>query len=143
MNYYAGLQAYYGPVRSVAWLIVLLVSGAGVFAGLNTMYGAVVGRVRELAMLQTLGFSRRAIALSIIQEGVLLAATGSLLAVLVALPVLDGLAMRFTMGAFMLRLDGVTLLYGLLTGLLIGVVGSLPPAWQALRMPVVDALKAI
>ena len=143
VKYYAGLQAYYGPVRSVAWLIVLLVSGAGVFAGLNTMYGAVVGRVREFAMLQTLGFSRRAIALSIIQEGILLAATGSLLAVFVALPVLDGLAMRFTMGAFMLRLDGVTLMYGLLTGLAIGVVGSLPPAWRALRMPVVDALKAI
>ena len=47
------------------------------------------------------------------------------------------------MGAFMLRLDGVTLMYGLLTGLAIGVVGSLPPAWRALRMPVVDALKAI
>ncbi len=143
LKYYAGLQAYYGPVRSVAWLIVVLVSGAGVFAGLNTMYGAVVGRVRELAMLQTLGFSRRAIALSVLQEGVLLAAAGSLLAVTVALPVLDGLALRFTMGAFMLRLDGVTLLYGLLTGLVIGIVGSLPPAWQALRMPVVDALKAI
>ena len=78
-DYYAALQRHYGPVRAVAWLIVLLVAGAGVFAGLNTMYGAVVGRVRELAMLQTLGFSRRAIALSIVQEGTLLAAAGSLL----------------------------------------------------------------
>ena len=31
----------------------------GVFAGLNTMYGAVVGRVRELSTLQALGFRRR------------------------------------------------------------------------------------
>ena len=143
LKYYATLQTYYGPVRSVAWLIVALVCGAGTFAGLNTMYGAVVGRVRELAMLQTLGFSRRAIALSIVQEGVLLAATGALLAVALAIPVLDGVAMRFTMGAFTLRLDGVTVLYGLSTGLAIGVLGSIPPAWQALRMPVVDALKAI
>ncbi|MDZ4686213.1 MAG: ABC transporter permease, partial [Planctomycetaceae bacterium] len=105
LAYYASLQTHYGPVRSVAWLIVLLVSGAGAFAGLNTMYGAVVGRVRELAMLQTLGFSRRAIALSIIQEGVLLAAAGSLLAAAVALPLLNGVAVRFTMGAFTLRLD--------------------------------------
>lgn len=107
------------------------------------MYGAVVGRVRELAMLQTLGFSRRAIALSIVQEGVLLAAAGSLLAAAVALPLLNGLAVRFTMGAFTLRLDSVSLLYGLSTGLAIGVLGSLPPAWRALRMPVVDGLKAI
>lgn len=143
LTYYASLQTHYGPVRSVAWLIVLLVSGAGTFAGLNTMYGAVVGRVRELAMLQTLGFSRRAIALSIVQEGVLLAAAGSLLAAAVALPLLNGLAVRFTMGAFTLRLDSVSLLYGLSTGLAIGALGSLPPAWRALRMPVVDGLKAI
>ncbi len=143
LTYYASLQTHYGPVRSVAWLIVLLVSGAGVFAGLNTMYGAVVGRVRELAMLQTLGFSRRAIALSIVQEGILLSATGSLLAAAVALPLLNGLAVRFTMGAFTLRLDSVSLLYGLCTGLAIGVVGSIPPAFRALRMPVVDGLKAI
>ncbi|MDX1968455.1 MAG: FtsX-like permease family protein [Planctomycetaceae bacterium] len=143
LSYYASLQTHYGPVRSVAWLIVLLVSGAGAFAGLNTMYGAVVGRVRELAMLQTLGFSRRAIALCIVQEGVLLAAAGSLVAAAVALPLLNGLAVRFTMGAFTLRLDSVSLLYGLCSGLAIGVLGSLPPAWRALRMPVVEGLKAI
>lgn len=141
--YYAALQAHYGPVRQVAWLIVLLVSGAGVFAGLNTMYGAVVGRVRELAMLQTLGFSRRAIALSIVQEGVLLAAAASLLAAMVAVLLLNGLAVRFTMGAFTLRLDSASLIYGLVTGLAIGAIGSLPPAWRALKMPVVDGLKAI
>lgn len=141
--YYAALQTHYGPVRSVAWLIVLLVSCAGGFAGLNTMYGSIVGRVRELAMLQTIGFSRRAITLSIVQEGVLLSAAGSLLATAIALPVLNGLAVRFTMGAFTLRLDGVALLYGLSAGLAIGVLGSLPPAWRALRMSVVDGLKAI
>ena len=83
--YYASLNKHYGPVRNVAWLIVLLVSGAGVFAGMNTMFGAVVGRVRELAMLQTLGFSRRAIALSVIQEGLLLSAAGSIIAAATAL----------------------------------------------------------
>lgn len=141
--YYASLQRHYRPVRMVAWLIVLLVAGAGIFAGLNTMYGAVVGRVRELAMLQTLGFSRRAIALSIVQEGTLLAAGGSLLAAAAALALLHGASVRFTMGAFALRLDSGVLATGLLTGLLIGIVGSLPPAMRALRMPVVEGLKAI
>jgi putative ABC transport system permease protein len=122
---------------------VVLISAAGVFAGLNTMHGAIIGRVRELAMLQTLGFSRRAIALSIVQEGVLLAAAGSLLAAAVTAPLLNGLAVRFTMGAFALRLDSVSLLFGLSAGLSIGVLGSVPPALRALRMPVVDGLKAI
>ncbi len=74
VDYYASLQKDYGPVKWLAWLVVLLVSGAGVFAGLNTMYGSVVGRISELATLQTIGFVRRAIVVSLIQEGVLLAA---------------------------------------------------------------------
>ncbi len=101
--YYAALQKHYRPVRDLAWLVVGLVAGAGVFAGLNAMYGSVVGRVQELATLQTIGFIRRAITLSLIQEAVLLAAAASLLAAVVALRVLNGAAVRFTMGAFALR----------------------------------------
>jgi len=141
--YYASLNRHYGPVRTVAWLIVALVSGAGVFAGMNTMFGAVVGRVRELAMLQTLGFSRRAIALSVIQEGLLLSAAGSIIAAVLAIVLLNGIAVRFTMSAFALRVDGVAILTGLCVGVLTGVIGSIPPAWRVLRLPVVDALKAV
>src|SRR5262249_45376862 len=83
-EHYEALQKHYGPVRALAWLVVVLVAGAGVFAGLNTMYGAVVGRVRELSTLQALGFLRRAIALSLMQESILLAAAASLLAAVVS-----------------------------------------------------------
>ena len=89
-DYYASLQRDYAPVRMLAWLIVLLVSGAGVFAGLNTMYGSVVGRISELAMLQSIGFVRRSIVFSLIQEGVLLAAAASLLAASLAVLLVNG-----------------------------------------------------
>jgi putative ABC transport system permease protein len=141
--YYAALQKHYGPVRTVAWLVAALVAGAGAFAGLNAMYGAVAGRVKELAMLQTLGFQRRAVALSLVQEATLLGAAGALVAVAAALVLLEGAAVRFTMGAFTLRVDGVAVFAGLAAGLVIGVVGALPPAVKAMRMPVVDGLKAI
>jgi ABC-type antimicrobial peptide transport system permease subunit len=137
------LQRHYGPVRWLAWLIVVIIAGAGVFTGMNIMYGAVAGRVRELATLQTLGFSRRAIALSLIQEGVLLAALASLLAGCVGVFVLQGMAVRFTMGAFTLNMDGTTLLIGFGAGLFIGVLGSIPPAIRAMRLMVVEGLKAI
>ena len=94
------------------------------FAGLNTMYGAVVGRVRELATLQTIGFTRRAIALSLVQEAVLLAAAASLLAAALALVLLNGAAVRFTMGAFALRDRRRGAAVGCGTGLLLGVVGA-------------------
>ena len=142
VEYYATLQKDYGPVRMLAWLVVLLVSGAGIFAGLNTMYGSVVGRIRELASLQTIGFVRRALMLSLIQEGVILAAAASLVATVAALLFVNNAAVRFTMGAFALRIDEVAVLIGCGVGLLLGVVGAIPPAIRALRMPIVDGLKA-
>ena len=141
--YYESLQKHYKPMRLLAWLVVLLVSGAGIFAGLNVMYGAVSGRIRELATLQAVGYRRRAILACLMQEGLLLSTTGSLIAAAVALLAVNGLAVRFTMGAFALRIDGNTLLIGCLVGLLIGVVGSIPPALKVLRGEVAKSLKAI
>lgn len=143
VTYYGLLQTHYWPVRMLAWLVVFLVAGAGAFGGLNMMYGAVAGRVREIATLRAIGYPRRAILLSLIQEGALLAAAASLLAGLLALMLLNGIAVRFTMGAFVLRVDSVSLIIGCGAGLLLGIVGALPPAMKALRLPVAESLKAI
>jgi ABC-type antimicrobial peptide transport system permease subunit len=143
VDYYATLQRDYRPVRTLAWLVVLLVAGAGVFAGLNTMYGAVIGRIPELATLQTIGYARRAIVTSLLEEGVILAAAATLLATLLALSAVSGASVRFTMGAFQLRVDSMTMLVGCGVGLLLGVCGSIPPAIRALRMPIVDGLKTV
>lgn len=142
-EYYATLQKDYEPVRWLAWLVVLLVSSAGVFAGLNTMYGSVIGRIPELSMLQTIGFVRRAVLVSLVQEGVLLAAAASLLAAFIAVVFVNGAPVRFTMGAFTLRIDSIAVLIGCGVGLLLGFFGAIPPSIRALRMPVVDGLKAV
>jgi putative ABC transport system permease protein len=142
-EYYGELQKDYRPVRMLAWLLVLLISGAGVFAGLNTMHGAIVGRTAELSMLQTVGFRRRAVLVALIEEGVFLAAAASLIASAVAIVFVNGVAVRFTMGAFALHIDSIAILIGCGTGLLLGIVGTLPPAIRALRMPIVEALKAV
>ncbi len=141
--YYASLRSHYSHVRWLAWIVVGLIASAGVFAGLNTMYGAVVGRIRELSMLQTLGFMRRAIAASLMQEGTILAAAASLVATAVAIVFVNDWAVRFTMGAFALRVDSVTILVGCCAGLLLGPLGSLPAAARALRVPIVDGLRAV
>jgi ABC-type lipoprotein release transport system permease subunit len=143
VDYFNTLQEDYAPVRMLAWVVVVLISGAGVFAGLNMMYGSVVGRVRELATLQTIGFLRRSIVLSLVQEGTVLSVTASLLASVVAFGVINESAVRFTMGAFQLRVDSVALLIGYGVGLILGIVGSLPPALRVLRLPVIDGLKSI
>ena len=142
-QYYQSLNRDYRPVRLLAWVVVLLVSGAGVFAGLNTMYAAVLGRVRELATLQTLGFMRIAIVISLVQEGLLIAMTSSLFASLIALLALRGWAIKFTMGAFQLGIDPTCILIGCATGCLLGLLGSLPPAIRVMRSSIAISLKAI
>jgi len=141
--YYQTLQKHYQPLRWLAWMVVWLVAGAGVFAGLNMMYGAVAGRIRELATLRAVGYRRRAILVSLLQEGMLLSATASLIAGGIAMFLLNGAAVRFTMGAFPLQIDSVALLIGSGVGLAIGMIGALPPAIKVLRMPVAQSLKAI
>jgi len=141
-EYFANLGRHYRPVRMMAWVVVGLVATAGVVAGLNTMYGAVLGRTGELATLQTIGFARRAVAVSLLQEGVLLAAAASLIAAVFAVAAVDQMPVRCTMGAFALRIDGGTLLVGCSVGWLLGVVGTLPPAMRALRTPLVEALRS-
>ena len=142
-TYYAALSHHYRPVRVLAWLIAALVAGAGVFTGLNTMYGAVVGRVRELATLQALGYDRLVIALALMQEATLLAAAGSLIASLLALFLLNDIGVRFTMSAFTLRVDSVAVVIGAGAGLFLGIIGSIPPAIKAMRLPVAEGLKAV
>jgi ABC-type lipoprotein release transport system permease subunit len=142
-DYYALLQRHYRPVRLLAWLIVSLVSSAGVFAGMNMMFGAVVGRVREIAALQAIGYRRRAVLISLVQEGTLIAMTAALIASAIAMLLIHGAAVRFTMGAFTLRIDGFCLLVGCITGLIVGVLGSIPPALRVLRLPIAEGLRAV
>lgn len=141
-DYYASLLAFYGPVRAMVWATAFLIGLGGLFGGLNTMHAAFASRVRELGALQTLGFSRRAIAISFLQESAVAAAAGGIVAAVVGLAVLDGIAVRFSMGAFAIRMDSGVMLIGLAAGVAISVVGVLPALWKCLRLPIVEALRS-
>lgn len=142
-DYYASLRKHYAPMRMLAWVLVGLVALAGGCGAVNTMYAAVAGRVREFAALQAIGFPRRAIAVSLMQESVILASAATLVATAIGLLLMQGMAVRFTMGAFTLQMDRVALLVGCAAGLGLGVFGAIPPAVRAFRMSIPDALKAV
>ncbi len=142
-EYYAKVLAFYGPVQVMVWITAALVAAGAFFGGLNTLYAAFAARARELASLQVVGFTRPALLLALVQESVLTAAAGSLLASAGALLLLDGIAVRISMGAFGLVIDGPVMAIGLTAGLALGVLGALPPALRCLRMPVAEGLKAV
>jgi putative ABC transport system permease protein len=140
--YYGRLAAFFAPIRAVTWVTAGLIGLGGLLGGLNTMYAAFASRVRELGMLQCLGFRRAAIVVSLVQESCVAAAAGAVIAAAVALWLLDGVAVQFSMGAFGLRIDAPVLVIGLAAGLLLGIVGALPPAAACLKLPIPESLKA-
>ena len=141
-DYYANLNAFFRPIQWMVWVTALLIATGGLLGGLNTMYAAFASRVREIGSLQAIGFPRGAIVLSLVQESILATAAGALIAATIAMMLLDGVNVRFSMGVFGLTIDSSVLAAGLVAGVLLGVIGALPPAWRCLRLPINEALKS-
>ena len=141
-EYYASIAAFYAPIRVMVLVTAALIATGGILGGLNTMYAAFAARVREVGTLQSFGFTRAAILLSLTEESVFAAACGALIGVVAGLAFIDGLAVRFSMGAFAIIIDSPVVLAGLLAGLVVGCIGAIPPAVRCLRLPITEALKS-
>jgi len=141
-DYYASVAEFYRPIRIMILTTAALIAVGGLLGGLNTMYAAFAARVREVGMLQALGFTRRAIVLNLSEESVFASACGTIIGALTGLLLLDGLGVRFSMGAFVITLDAPVMLTGVAGGLLVGLVGAIPPAIRCLRLPITEALKS-
>lgn len=141
-EYYATLSRFYAPVRAMVLATALLVALGGILGGLNTMVAAFASRVREVGTLQVIGYPRRAIILSFLQESWIISSCGALVAGALGWAVLDGVAVRFSMGAFGLIVDAPVLAIGVGAGLGLGLLGALPPTIHCLRLPVGQALKS-
>ena len=108
----------------------------------NAVLLIVRGRVKETAVLQTLGFSRFRIGILVAFEGVLLGLLGGILGVVSAY-------LFFHWQSYTLGNEGLTLaitpnlrvlLKGLLVALLLGFLAALYPAWRASRQSLSHSL---
>jgi ABC-type antimicrobial peptide transport system permease subunit len=141
-DYYAKVSAFFGPIRAMTWLTAGLISAGAVFGGFNMLYAAFASRIRELATLQAVGFTRTAVFISLVQESLLATLTGTLCAAFAAVWLLEGQTIYFSIGTFSLQMSGGVVLAGLLTGLLLGILGSIPPAVRCLGTPLPTALRS-
>jgi len=110
----------------------------------NSIVLGVQSRVSEHAVLQTLGYPGRLVAVLIVLEGVLLALGGGAMGAAAALAVAE-------IGGFALSVEGTTipivaepalLVTGLAVCGLIGVAAGLVPAWQASRREIAECFRA-
>jgi putative ABC transport system permease protein len=127
--------------------LVAAVMGLGaVFGALNTMYSAVAERSREVATLRALGFGGAAIVLGFVVEALLIATAGGLLGCLIVLPI-NGITtgamnfQTFSHLAFAFQVTAPLLAVGLGFALVMGLMGGVPPAVRAARLPVTEALR--
>jgi len=128
-------------MASIGEFIALIVAIGAVFGGMNTMYAAVAGRRREIAVLRAIGFKRRAILGSILTESVMLSLVAGVLGLLVGsvvamLPV----ELPYT-GGGAVDLGTSQALSALILAVLIGLIGGGLPAIQAARTTVVEQLR--
>ena len=140
-EYFATLSTFYRPIELMVIITAILIAVGGILGGLNTNYATFASRVRELGTLQTLGYGRTAICWSLLQESLLASSIGAMVACILGLSVLDGQAIRFSMGVFGIEIDSLVLAGGLFSGLLLGVIGALIPAWRCLQLPIPEALR--
>jgi putative ABC transport system permease protein len=140
-RYYGALAAFYRPMQFLGWIMAFLVVISGLFGGLNTMIAAIAARSKELACLETIGFSRRAVVIALLQESFLQVGTGALVAAALALMFLSGKAVRVTMGALELNVDATVLVAGFAAGVFLAVFGTLIPAIRLARKPLVEMLR--
>lgn len=111
----------------------------------NTVVLSVQDRVREHAVLQTLGYTANLIARLIVLEGALVSVIGGLFGAAGAMALL-----RF--GAYSLSTEGTSINFharpeiffmGMAISVALGIVAGLVPAWQASRRDIVESFRAV
>lgn len=120
-------------IGSVVFFTLLLVTG-------NTMAIAVRERTAELAVLKAVGYSDRFVLLLVLAESLLIAGIGGAIGLWLA----RGMAGQdVTNGILLLYLSGSALLAGAAVALGTGLLAGAIPAYNAMRLSVVDALRRI
>jgi putative ABC transport system permease protein len=122
-------------IGGVVFFTLLLVTG-------NTMAIAVRERVGELAVLKAVGYSDRFVLWLVLAESLLVSAVGGLLGVaLIKLFTLGGDPTHGFLPYFYLPLKSMGT--GIGVALVVGIVAGFLPAFSAMRLRVVDALRRV
>jgi len=144
-EYYEGQAGpLIGFLRGLAAFVGVVMGIGAIFAAMNTMYAIVANRTREVGTLRALGFSRSAVLMAFVLEGLLLAVAGGVLGCLLSF-LINGMSASTSASlgeiSFAFRVTPADLGYGLLFAATMGVIGSLLPAARAARLPIIAALR--
>lgn len=124
--------------NAILWIVVLVAT----IALLNTLMLSVLERRRELGVLRAMGTSRRFLMRSVLAEAAGIGLVGAALGLVVGIAVqyLATVAIGHALTIDVVyRPSPMLLVYGS-AALALALLGSIPPALRAGRMPIVEAL---
>jgi putative ABC transport system permease protein len=134
-------------ITTIGVSIAVLMAIGALFAALNTMYGAVAARTREIATLRALGFSAGPIVTSVLAESVVIALAGGALGAIAAWLAFDGYQastinwQSFSQVTFAFAVTPALLVTAIVSAAILGVLGGLFPAIRAARLPIAAGLR--
>ena len=144
--YFRELTKAGDPIKILGNLITLILTGAAIFAAMNTMYAAVAGRTKEIGTLRALGFRQREILASFQWESIVLCLSGGIVGsglALFANGIQTGTTSfeTFSDVSFAFTITPGLMAQGVAFSLVMGLLGGFLPAWRASRIPLTEAMK--
>ena len=140
-NFTQALGDIPGLMQAMALVVVFIVA---MVAG-NTMMMSFRERIRELAVFKAIGFQSGRVFFIVLAESVMLALIGSLIGIAPTALLLTLTPARLrSMGPMdALEISPLAVVISLLIALLVGIGAGFWPAYQAMRLRTVDALRRI
>jgi putative ABC transport system permease protein len=134
-------------IQKIGVSIAVLMACGALFGALNTMYGAVSARTREISTLRALGFGSGPVIISVLVESVVLALLGGIFGAAVAWFAFDGYQAStlnwstFSQVTLAFAVTPALLVQAVIWSVVLGLLGGLFPAIRAARLPIAAALR--
>jgi len=135
--------AMMGNVKAFILSICSAVLFATLLVSANTMAMSIRGRTREVAVLKTLGFTRRGILGLFVSEAVALSLVGGLIGASLAKGMVFGISQMAQLTFFPLRLTPLIFISALVISGIVGLLSAALPSYHASQINIVDGLRHI
>jgi len=131
-------------IRTASLVIAAFMGIGAVFGITNTMFAAIGQRIKDIAVMRIIGFTRREILVCFLLEALLIAAFGGLCGAALGYAI-NGVTVNSGLGAkslaFAFKVDRQALLTGAAFTAAMGFIGGILPALSAMRVRPLESLR--
>ena len=147
-QYYQDLVDRSTKILGLTLILVAFMAFGACFAVANTIYAAIDGRTREIAMLRTIGYTPMSVVMSFVIEAVFICGTACVVGAALACFSLTFTTKQeflsdatWSTFAYDMKVTPGVLLQALGAALSVGFIGAIVPALKASRMNILAALR--